>query len=339
MTQALTKRTFKKKRTRMGFGTNGWRTLKLAYQVGGFTAFQHARFFGVPVQKSYRILSSLSTQKLMEQAPVQTLGRPRDFNYLSKANASRGILLGGYEADVRQHEVLAGYKRFQLPEAVEHRHSLNQYLLSLREAAAEDPDIEVPLEFLWGESNSAFPLRGEAQKSDHTSARMSYEKTYPDGILTARFGEDLSARYYLEYESRSRPGHVLEKIDSYGAHFRRLLKEDGDNVRDWLRPLLFLFPRNSTMKHLSFAATGAVRADAPELKRYLAWRRAAQKKGIHAGRLVMFSSLEDINLRGAFASKSSVLDKYPDGAPGADLRGAARELSETVTRVVGGGSR
>ena len=333
----ITKRTFKRKKTRMGFGSNGWRTLKLCYQLGGLTAEQHARFFGSGnVRNSYRILGNLADQRLLEQAPIQTGGRPRDFNFLSKANASRGITLGGYEAGVRQRDVLPGYKRFQLPAACEHRHALNNYLLSLREAADAAPGVEIPEDEMWGESFREFPLKGEATpKSDRSNARLVYEEIYPDGIFTARFG-DLDCRYYLEYESRSRPGHVLAKIDAYGAHFRRLLKEDSENVRDWYRPLLFLFPRDSTMKHLTFTAAGAIRASAPELKRYLSWVRAARTKGIHAGRLVVFGSLEDVNRRGPFSSKKVALGKYPDDAPGTDLRGVAKEFSE---RVQGGAAQ
>ena len=329
MTTSMTKRTYKRKKTRMGFGSNGWATLKLCYQLGGLTAEQHARIFETEnVRNSYRILGNLADQRLLEQAPVQTGGRPKDFHFLSKANGSRGILLGGYEADIKQRDVLPGYKRFQLPQAVEHRHSLNSYLLGLREAAADDPDVEVLLEGLWGESNPAFPLRGAVTKK---SDRALYEKIYPDGIFEVRFSEGLDCRYYLEFESRSRPSHVLEKLDAYAAHFQRLLKEDPEDIRDWLRPLIFLFSRDSTAVHVARTLVGAQKANAPELQRFFGFQRVALRKGIHAGRLVMFASLEDIDRRGVFKSKPGVLEKYPDDSSVAGLREVAGEVARVTT--------
>lgn len=340
MTQTITKRTYKRKKTRMGFGLNGWKTLRLAYQVGGFPAEQHARFFGTDnVRNSYRILSSLSEQRLIEQAPVQTRGRPKDFNYLSKANASRGVLLGGYEAGVRQREVLAGYKRFQLPQTVEHRHSLNEFLLSLREAAANDPEVEVPLESMWGESYPGFPLRGEATaRSDRSNARLIYERIYPDSVFEVDYGEGLACRYLVEYESRSRPSHVLAKLDSYGAHFHRLLKENDRPIHDWLRPIIFLFPQGSTTVHVAQVVADAIRAEAPGLARFMTWWKAGAKKGVKAGRLVMFASLEDLQAHGALSARYGVLQKYPEDVLGVaknrtqvSLEAVAEEIDEVVS--------
>lgn len=338
MTQALTRRTYKRKRTRMGFGSQGWAILKLAYQIGGFTAFQHSRLLGIPVQKSYRVLANLSEQKLLEQAPIQTPGRPRDFNYLSKANGSRGILLGGYEAGVRERLVLPGYKRFQLPAAVEHRHAINEYFLSVREAADDDPDVEVPLESMRGESHPGFPLLGEAQKkSDRSNARVVHEKIYPDGLFEVRFAEGPACRYLIEYESRSRPPHVLAKLDSYGAHFSRLHKEDGENMGKWLRPLIFLFPRRATRDTAIKHVLKAISEKDAELERFFGWARAAADSGFYAGRLTLFASLEDLE-GDSLGTRYRALMKYPEDKPGisedrlsADLEAVAEEVDEVVS--------
>lgn len=345
MTTSITKRTYKKKKTRMGFGSNGWATLKLAYQVGGFTAEQHARFFETEnVRNSYRILANLSEQRLLEQAPVQTRGRPKDFHFLSKANGSRGVLLGGYEAGVRERAVLPGYKRFQLPATVEHRHALNEHLLGLREAAADDPDVEVPLEGLRGESHPGFPLLGEAAtRSNRSNARTVYERIYPDGLFEVGFGEGLTCRYLLEYESRSRPSHVFGKLDSYGAHFSRLLDEDGDSMEGWLRPVVFLFPASSTAAHVANTVSEAARAAAPELRRFIGWTQAAANSGFYAGRLVLFAALEDLG-DDPLGVRYRALTAYPEDRPGVsegrlrvDMEAVAEEVAEVLAAEDGGG--
>ena len=322
------KKKYKRRKTKLSYGPRGLETLRLCFQIGGITPQQHSRFFDVNIRNSYRLLSSLVDQRLLESAPIMTAGRPRDFHYLSKAHASRGILLGGHEAGLRERRAREQHKLHGLPMHVEHAHARNQFYLSVLEASRAS-GIEVPLWSMWGESFQGFPLLGSKKA----------ERTYLDGQFEVGFDSELSCRYYLEYESRSRPREVLRKLDGYGAHFSQCLKEDAKNVRDWLRPVLFFFPRNSTMKHLSFTAAGAIRASAPELKRYLSWQRAASMAGIFAGRLVTFGSLEDVDRRGAFNSKFGALDKYPDGKPGTDLRGAAKEFSEAVARATGGGSR
>ena len=321
---------YRKRKTRLSYGPRGLETLRLAYQVGGFTAVQHSRFFDTPIRNSYKLLASLSDHRLLESAPIQTPGRPRDFCFLSKSNSGRAIAIAGHEAGLGERRAKEQYKLHQLPQHVEHAHTRNEFYLELLETSREEGSVaNFHLWNLWGEAFGEFPLRGSRRS----------EKTYPDGHYEVGFDSELSCRYYLEYESRSRPGEVLRKLDGYGAHFSQCLKEDAKNVRDWLRPVLFLFPRDSTMKHLSFTAAGAIRASAPELQRYLSWQRTAAKRGIHAGRLILFGSLEDVARRGAFAAKTSVLQPYPDGKPGTDLRGVAKEFSEAVARVKGDGSR
>ena len=276
---------------------------------------------------SYRTLGSLSDQRLLESGPVQTAGRPRDFHYLSKANASRGIVLGGHEAGLGERRSKEQYGLHGLPAHVEHAHARNGLYLALAEAARrKDSGAEIPMWGLWAESHPDSPLHA-AKKS---------EKVYPDGLFEVRF-EGLACRYYLEFESRSRPGYVLSKLDSYGAHFRRLLKEDGGGMEGWLRPLIFLFPESSTAVHMANVVSGAVRADAPELQRYLAWRGAAAKKGIRAGRLVLFASMETITARGALGVEYAASERYPESQEGVgagggvvDLEAVAEEVAEAL---------
>lgn len=329
-TEALKRKKYKKRKTRLSYGPRGLETLRLCFQCGGVTPRQHARFFDVNIRNSYRLLSSLGDQRLLESAPIQTNGRPRDFHHLSKANASRAIAIAGHEAGLGERLAKEHYRFHGLPQNVEHAHARNEFYLSVLEASREEGSAaDVPLWEMWGESLRGFPLRGSKK----------VEKVFPDGQFEVGFDSELSCRYYLEYESRSRPGEVLRKLDGYGAHFSRCLKEDGGNVQDWLRPVVFLFKQNSTAVHIVRVLTGARLAKAPELGRFRAWQRDAGMRGLHAGRLILVGSLEDIGRRGVFDSKFGALEKYPGDASVADLRAAAKEVSGVVTRARRGASR
>ncbi len=309
------KKKYKKRKTKLSYGPRGLETLRLCFQCGGATPQQHSRFLDTNIRNSYRILSSLADQRLLESAPVQTNGRPRDFHFLSKANAGRGIALGGYEAGLEERRAKKQYKLPQLPQHVEHRHTLNEVYLLLLEASRTS-GIEVPLWSMWAESFRGFPLH---------SAKKS-EAIYPDGVFEVQFGGGLTCRYLIEYESRSRPDHVLQKLDAYGAHFARLLKENPDNMSDWLRPLIFLFSRHSTALHVAKTVSGATIAKAPELSRYMAWRAAASKRGINAGQLILFASLETLEARSALGIEYVALEKYEDDLEGVGAGGNVVDL-------------
>ena len=315
---------YKKRKTKLSYGPRGLETLRLCFQVGGMTPQQHARFFATNIRNSYRLLSSLSDQRLLESAPVQTGGRPRDFCFLGKANASRGVVLGGHEAGMGESRAKENYRFHGLPQNVEHSHMRNEFYLSLLEASREESSVaDVRLWDMWGE----FPLRGTKRG----------EKTFPDGVFDVRYGEDLAARYLVEYESRSRPGEVLRKLDAYGAHFSRCLKEDKDSIEGWLRPVIFLFSQSSTATHVMKRVADAEAKKESTLSRYLAWREAATKSNIVAGRLVLFASLETLEARGALSLEYTPLTGYLPEDEGVgddvvvDLETVADEVAEVLS--------
>ena len=298
-TETSKPKTRRRKKQKLSYGPRGLETLRLCFQLGGVTTHQHARFFSIAHGSSYGILSSLAHQKLVETAPIMTRGRPRDFYFLSKSNASRAVAIGGHETGLRERQAKEQYSLHQLPQAVEHAHARIQFYLELLEASREEsPVADVPLWEMWGESFRGFPLCG------------TKKKIFPDGQFEVRFDSELSCRYYLEYESRSRPGEVLRKLDSYGAHFSRRMKDDEDAIGDWLRPVIFLFPQSSTAIHVARTISEATRAKAPELKQYLSWRRLAKNKDINAGRLVLFANMETLQGRGALGVEYAALEGY-----------------------------
>ena len=147
MTQTLRKPHSRKQK--LSYGPRGRDTLKMAFQLGGFTVYQHARFFRTTRSNSYRILSSLACQRLLETAPIMTRGRPRDFYFLSKSHASRAIQVAAHELSFSEERAKVQYRLVGLPATAEHAHTRNEFYLSLRKAAGK-LGVEVALYGTWG---------------------------------------------------------------------------------------------------------------------------------------------------------------------------------------------
>lgn len=277
-------------------------------------------------------------------------GCPRSFYYLSSREGGRGVIYGAYLAgEEDERKARASYKLTQLPARAAHASLRNEYYLMLREDASmhteddEEADVEVPVEELWSESHFEFPFMDQGVKSSRANARTKYGRVYPDGYVTARFGEKkLTCRYLIEVETQARARKLLQKIDGYGSYFARRLSEDEGSVSGWLAPVVFLFRQNSMRDAAVNTVTGAIKAGAPELKRFHQWGNSARRKGIYAGRLVLFSSLEELRKYDSFGVSYRALTPYPENSKDVSNdrlwvspEAAASEVSEAVARVEG----
>lgn len=338
--------------SRISVGAHGEAALELLYRLGGATAPQLAAVLDISEAAAARTLKGLERSRLCEQNAVKAWwhpsnGRPRSFYYLASRDSGRGVVYGAYLAgEEDERKARASYKLCQLPARAAHASLRNDYYLLLREDAAmyteddEEQDVEVPAEELWSESHYEFPFLDEGMvKNVRANARRKFGRIYPDGYLTVEY-KGLTCRYLLEVETQSRARKLIQKIDGYGSYLRRRLKEDPERMREWLAPVVFLFRQNSTRDTAFNTVKGAIKAGAPELKRFNQWGNLARKKGIYAGRLILFASLEELREYDSFEMSYRVLTPYPEDSKGVSkdrlqisLRAAAREVSETVARM------
>ena len=321
------------------------------YRLGGLTAPQLADLIGISDPAASRTLKTLERSRLAEQNAVKAWwhpnsGRPRSFYYLSSRDSGRGVTYGAYLAgEENERRARASYKLAQLPARAAHASLRNEFYLLLRDDVGsfeteegEEP-LDVPVADLWSETHEDFPLLDSGTVLHaRKNARTKFGRIYPDGYFTVDFSAARSCRYLLEVETQSRTRKLLAKLDGYGSHYHRRLREDGGAMPDWLSPVVFLFRTPSTAEHAREAVSEAIGDGSPALSRYLGFRDVASiSRGLRIDRLVLFANLEELKEGGALGGGYRALEPYPEGRGGVsaerlrvDLEAAAEELERVL---------
>lgn len=329
----MTARTQTKRKTGVGkglirLGRHDETALEAMYRMGGLTREQLQTLLPVGASVTRQALRRLRANGLVDetvdvaawQERAHLGGTPRSYYFLSSRYGGVGVEYGAYLAGIeKKRDALTGYKRHQLPARAAHSSIRNSYLLQLAQEVAQTPDVDAPLEEMWGESHPTFPLKsGRVSGRDpgRKNARKLYRDLYPDGLFEVIFssGEDgpVSCTGMLEVETHVRSAKLRSKVNDYAGWMERVKV---------VRPLIILV---RTEAH----AASCLRAlDLDELARMSYWPAWTENLGVlgakagypgdypglqegeyapgpgelAAADLVLISSYEEIEARGALS--------------------------------------
>lgn len=286
--------------------------LEAMYRLGGLTVSQLVRATTIGSLTAAReCLRRLREGGLIEQTQDTSKwrdtsyrgGNPPSFYYLAKGQEQRAREYGGYLAGIeRRKEALAGYRLHQLPARAAHASIRNEYLLALMEQA-EAANAEVPWEAIWAESAPDHPLlAGEITpemlgKQPRKNARRNpRRRLYPDGSVEVAFTGLSPATVMLEVEAtRTRGERLVSKVGDY-AGFQQ--------VEGILRPLVVLARTRRLAESMRRTVRERIqagqRSGSEAVGYYADWVRGLRQEGVQPGRIIAFTSAEEVEEAGAY---------------------------------------
>lgn len=283
-------------------GVHGPVLVALLYRYGSLTNEQICRLTGLHRRVVSEQLKHLSTGGRITEIRDMAVpkksphGRPPSTYYLT---APRGVRSGSRELGIENDWTSSrDYKRVNAVVTAAHRVRANEYLLALQ-AAGTSQGIEAPVEEVWAESNPGFPLFGSAvPKNDREDTSYVHTRIVPDGAFALDVSGALQ-RYHLEYESKLRPGDVVEKVSKYAGRWRRLIAPSNKGERKYhdpaarLEPLVIITKTSEDAKSLQrslrerLVKTGALAAEVEAVQ------RASSGRQIDPCQFVLLAGVEE----------------------------------------------